>query len=145
VAAEIELVGEHGDGASGHPDSDINKATYLATLVEGVLGFGETLVVEHSPSDYDELSRLRLGSPLLWARVDRLLVSRMRETRRIVAENRAAIEALAAELTVRKTMTGTEVSEFLKSASHVVAAATEFAEENCDDKSTRQPRLGRAN
>ncbi|MBY3168104.1 AAA family ATPase [Rhizobium laguerreae] len=145
VAAEIELVGEHGDGASGHPDSDINKATYLATLVEGVLGFGETLVVEHSPSDYDELSRLRLGSPHLWARVDRLLVSRMRETRRIVAENRAAIEALAAELTVRKTMTGTEVSEFLKSASHVVAAAMEFAEENRDDTSTRQLRLERAN
>ncbi|UIJ97481.1 AAA family ATPase [Rhizobium leguminosarum] len=145
VAAEIELVGEHGDGASGHPDSDINKATYLATLVEGVLGFGETLVVEHSPSDYDELSRLRLRSPHLWARVDRLLVSRMRETRRIVAENRSAIEALAAELTVRKTMTGTEVSEFLKSASHVVAAATEFAEENRDDTSTRQPRLERAN
>ncbi|WP_221972132.1 AAA family ATPase [Rhizobium laguerreae] len=145
VAAEIELVGEHGDGASGHPDSDINKATYLATLVEGVLGFGETLVVEHSPSDYNELSRLRLGSPHLWARVDRLLVSRMRETRRIVAENRSAIEALAVELTVRKTMTGTEVSEFLKSASHVVAAATEFAEENRDDTSTRQPRLERAN
>jgi len=145
VAAEIELVGEHGDGASGHPDADINKATYLATLVEGVLGFGETLVVEHSPYDYNELSRLRLKSPDLWARVDRLLESRMRETRRIIAENRPAIEALSAELTFRKTMTGTEVSEFLKSAAYVVAAATDFAEEKSDDTSAWQPRPERVN
>jgi len=146
VAAEIELVGEHGDGASGHPDADINKATYLATLVEGVLGFGDTLVVEHSTYDCNELSRLRLKSPHLWARVDRLLASRMRETRRIIAENRPAIEALATELTVRKTMTGTEVSEFLKSSGHVVVAATEFAEEKRnDDISARQPRLERVN
>ncbi|MBB4291419.1 ATP-dependent Zn protease [Rhizobium leguminosarum] len=145
VAAEIELVGEHGDGASGHPDADINKATYLATLVEGVLGFGETLVVEHSPYDYNELSRMRLRSPHLWARVDRLLASRMQETRRIIAENRLAIQALAAELTTRKTMTGTEVSEFLKSVGHVVVAATEFAEEKRDDTSARQPRLERVN
>ncbi|MBY3355155.1 AAA family ATPase [Rhizobium laguerreae] len=145
VAAEIELVGEHGDGASGHPDSDINKATNLATLVEGVLGFGQTLVVEHSRYDYEELSRLRLRSSHLWARVDRLLASRMRETRRIIAENRSAIEALAAELTVRKTMTGTEVSEFLKSAAYVVAAATDFADENRDDTSARQPRPERVN
>jgi len=145
MAAEIELVGEHGDGVSGYPDSDINKATYLATLVEGVLGFGETLVVEHSPFDYEDLSRLRLRSPHLWARVDRLLASKMRETRRIIGENRSTIQALAAELTVRRTMTGTEVSEFLKSAAYVVAAATEFAEENRYDTSARQPRLERAN
>ncbi len=63
MAAEIELVGEHGDGASGHPDADINKATYLATLVEGILGFGETLVVERSPYDCNELSRLRVEKP----------------------------------------------------------------------------------
>ena len=144
MAAEIELVGEHGDGASGHPDADVNKATYLATLVEGVLGFGETLVVEYSPYDYNEISRLRLRSPHLWARVDRLLASHMRETRRIIADNRPAIEALATELTIRKTMTGTEVSDFLKSAGYVVVAATEFAEEKRDDDtSAQQPRLER--
>ncbi|MBX4962141.1 AAA family ATPase [Rhizobium binae] len=145
MAAEIELVGEHGDGAAGHSDSDLNKATYLATLVEGVLGFGDTLIVERRPFDYDELSRIRLSSPHLWTRVDRLLASKMRETRRIVAENRSAIESLADELIIRKAMTGTEVSVFLKSEGYVVAPTTEFAEENRDNTSVRQTRLERAN
>ncbi len=134
MAAEIEFVGEHGEGAAGYPDSDMNKATYFATLVEGVLGFGDTLVVERNPFDFDEVSSLRLRSPHLWARVDRLLVSQMRETRRIVAGNRPAIEALAAELTVRKSMKGPEVSDFLKSIDCTVVAATELAATDHDDE-----------
>ncbi|MDL2405181.1 AAA family ATPase [Rhizobium calliandrae] len=145
IAAEIELVGEHDDGAAGYPDSDLNKATQLATLVEGVLGFGDTLVVEQNPLDIDQLSRLRLRSPHLWGRVDRLLASQMRETRRIVAENRSAIGALAAELTVRKTMTGTEVSEFLQSAAYVVVMARDLAGNNPEDIKMRRQRAERAN
>ncbi len=134
MAAEIEFVGEHGEGAAGYPDSDLNKATYFATLVEAVLGFGDTLVVERNPFDFDEVSRLRLRSPHLWARVDRLLASQLRETRRIVAENRPVIEALAAELKVRKSMTGPEVSDFLKSIDCAVVTATELAATDRDDE-----------
>ncbi len=134
MAAEIEFVGEHGEGAAGYPDSDLNKATYFATLAEGVLGFGDTLVVERHPFDFDEVSRLRLRSPHLWARVDRLLTSKMRETQKIVADNRPGIEALAAELIVRRSMTGAEVSEFLESMDWTVLAATELAEPERDDE-----------
>ena len=144
IAAEIELVGEYDDGAAGYPASDLNKATQLATLVEGVFGFGGTLVVEQNPFDYDELSKLRLRNPHLWRRVDRLLASQMRETRRIVAENWSAIEALAAELTARKAMTGTEVSEFLRSGAYDVTTTTELARENPEDKTARPPRAERA-
>lgn len=138
MAAEIEFVGEHGEGAAGYPDSDLNKATYFATLAEGVLGFGDTLVVERNPFDFDEISRLRLRSPQLWARVDRLLTSKMRETQKIVADNRPRIEALATELIVRRSMTGAEVSEFLESIDWTVLAATEVAGPERDDEPARQ-------
>jgi hypothetical protein len=63
-----------------------------------------------------------------------LLASQLRETRRIVAENRPVIEALAAELKVRKSMTGPEVSDFLKSIDCAVVTATELAATDRDDE-----------
>lgn len=96
MAAEELEFGEGGDGTVGGENSDLVKATSLATLVEVSLGMGSTLIVE--PASDENLSVLRTENREIRAAVDALLIEQYGRARRVLDENRAALSEVANEL-----------------------------------------------
>ncbi|NUL18092.1 AAA family ATPase [Agrobacterium tumefaciens] len=112
IAAEMEVFGNFADGASGSSEADLNRATDLATMVEGTTGMGHTLAVEIPGSD--EFARMRLYNPELREQVHVLLESELARTRSIIQRQRPALDALVDRLMVSPTMTGEEVVQVLQ-------------------------------
>ena len=112
IAAEHLLFGAHDDGVGGTSESDLGRATRLATLVEGVNGMGRTLISEF-PGQEEDLALLRLRNPELWWRIDALLTKQMDRAKAIVQTNRQILDRLAEVLLERKSISGAELSEFL--------------------------------
>ncbi|WP_245307301.1 hypothetical protein [Rhizobium altiplani] len=113
IAAEMEVFGTFADGASGSSEADLNRATDLATMVEGTNGMGRTLAVE--VPDPEEFARMRLYNPELREQVHGLLESELARTRSIIQRQRPALDALVEILMVSPTMTGEEVVQVLQS------------------------------
>jgi ATP-dependent Zn protease len=112
MIAEEQITGTFDDGVGGSANSDLVRATRLATLLEGVFGMGGSLVAEQCENDR-ELDLLRFKNPMLQGRVDALLNEQRQRTTEIVIENMPAIEALSRELANRRSMTGDDVKLFL--------------------------------
>ncbi|MBY4617742.1 AAA family ATPase [Rhizobium redzepovicii] len=112
IAAEMEVFGNFADGASGSSEADLNRATDLATMVEGTTGMGHTLAVE-SPGP-DEFARMRLYNAELREQVHVLLESELARTRSVIQRQRPALDALVDRLMVSPTMTGEEVVQVLQ-------------------------------
>jgi hypothetical protein len=121
MAAETEVFGAHDWGAGGREASDLVIATDFATRYEAVLGMGSTLVSE-VVSDGNHLARIREQNPIVWNRVDALLKVQFAKARSLAAEHKAAIIAMADHLMIAKSMTGSEVLQFLKSIEFDIAA-----------------------
>jgi hypothetical protein len=114
IAAEGEIIdGGHDNGAGGSDRSDLVIATDLATTYEAIYGMGETLVSERL-GDPEYLAHLRRQNFVLWNRIDALLNRQLKATRDLVAEHRGVIETLAGRLLQVKSMSGAEVSEFIR-------------------------------
>ncbi|WP_421577612.1 AAA family ATPase [Shinella sp. M31] len=112
IAAEMEVFGNFADGASGSSEADLNRATDLATMVEGTTGMGHTLAVEIPGPD--EFARMRLYTPELREQVHVLLESELARTRSIIRRQRPALDALVDRLMDSPTMTGEEVVQVLQ-------------------------------
>ncbi|MEE9985506.1 AAA family ATPase [Agrobacterium pusense] len=112
IAAEMEVFGNFADGASGSSQADLNRATDLATMVEGTTGMGHTLAVEIPGPD--EFARMRLYNSELREQVHVLLESELARTRSIIQRQRPALDALVDRLMVSPTMTGEEVVQVLQ-------------------------------
>jgi hypothetical protein len=114
IAAEGAIIdGGHDNGAGGGDQSDLVIATDLATTYEAIYGMGETLVSERL-GDPESLAQLRRQNFVLWNRIDALLNQQLKATRDLVAQHKGVIEALAARLLQRKSMSGAEVLEFFQ-------------------------------
>jgi hypothetical protein len=136
MAAEIEVFGAHDWGAGGHEASDLAIATDFATRYEAVLGIGSTLVSE-VVADGSHLARIRQQNPVVWSRVDALLKTQLAKVRSLAAEHKAVLVALAEHLVVAKSMSGSDVLEFLKSIefdidAHAQGAAAVNRRVQCD-------------
>jgi len=107
IAAETLVLDTFADGATGGTDSDLGKATEIATLVEACYGMGTTLAVE--TVDVRELPRLRAQNVGLRTAVQALLAEQFERAKRILIDNRAALEEIAAELTVVRQVIGGSV------------------------------------
>lgn len=112
IAAEMEVFDAFADGASGSSNADLNRATDLATVVEGVNGMGHTLAVE--TPEAEQLARMRLYNPELRRQVHLLLQNELARTRSIIQRQRPALDALVERLMETCTMTGEEVMEILR-------------------------------
>lgn len=108
IAAELELFGSFADGSSGSETADLNRATELATMLEGALGMGHTLLVE---GHLEQLERLRAYNPDFRRRVHDVLQSEFGRARSIVNANRAGLDEIVERLMETKAMTGDEVIE----------------------------------
>ncbi|MBB3545473.1 AAA family ATPase [Rhizobium sp. BK399] len=113
IAAELEVFGSFADGASGSSEADLNRATDLATMIEGTQGMGRTLAVE--APDPREFARMRLYNPELREQVHVLLENELARARSIIQRQRPALDALVDRLQANPTMTGQEVVQVLQS------------------------------
>jgi hypothetical protein len=112
IAAEMEVFGSFADGASGSSEADLNRATDLATMVEGTTGMGHTLAVEISGAE--GTARMRLHNPKLREQVHLLLESELARARSIIQRQRPALGALVERLMANPKMTGHEVTRVLQ-------------------------------
>ncbi|MBO9193776.1 AAA family ATPase [Rhizobium sp. 16-449-1b] len=120
IAAEMEVFGSFADGASGSSEADLNRATDLATMIEGTQGMGRTLAVE--APDPREFARMRLYNPELREQVHILLDNELVRTRSIVQRQRPALDALVDRLMANPTMTEKEVAQVLQSSRRTVVS-----------------------
>ncbi|APO75255.1 ATP-dependent peptidase M41 family protein [Rhizobium etli 8C-3] len=112
IAAELEIFGSFADGSSGSETADLNRATELATMLEGGLGMGHTLVVEgHRPG---QLERLRTYNPELRMHVHDVLQREFERARSIIQTRRTALDAIVERLMEAQTMTGDDVVDIVQ-------------------------------
>lgn len=109
----MEVFGAFADGASGTSHADLNRATEIATVIEGVTGMGHTLMVE--TLELEKLAKMRLYNTELRRQVHLLLQDELARTRSIIQRQRPALDALAERLMETCAMTGEEVIEVLQS------------------------------
>ncbi|MDX1039162.1 AAA family ATPase [Sinorhizobium medicae] len=109
IAAELEIFGSFSDGASGSETADLNRATELATILEGGLGMGHTLVVE----DQVQLERLRTYNPEFRRHVHGVLQSEFERAKSAVRARRTALDAIVEQLMDATVMSGDEVFEIM--------------------------------
>lgn len=96
MAAEELEFGESCEGATGGVDSDLGRATEIATLVEVSFGLGSTLIVESLSEE--RLSSLRVQNGKIRNAIDTILRKQFERARKILEENREALREIAAEL-----------------------------------------------
>lgn len=112
IAAELEVFGAFTDGAAGSDVADLNRATDIATAVEGGLGLGHTLVVEKL--DVEHLAQVRLYSSELRRQVQHLLQGELERARLIIQRQRPALDAIVERLMHRFFLTGDELVETIR-------------------------------
>ncbi|MHC2455938.1 hypothetical protein ACVMIX_002579 [Rhizobium leguminosarum] len=111
IAAETEVYDCFADGASGSETADLNRATELATMLEGCLGMGHTLVVEGS---LEQLERLRSYNPEFRRRIHEVLQNEFDRARSIIQSRRAALHAIVERLLEANVLAGEEVAEIVR-------------------------------
>ncbi|MHC2574968.1 AAA family ATPase [Rhizobium leguminosarum] len=111
IAAEMEVFGLFADGASGSETADLNRATELATMLEGALGMGHTLLVEGEP---EQLERLRSYNPDFRRRVHDVLQSEFDRAKSIIRSRRTALDAIVERLMETRMLSGDEVAEIMQ-------------------------------
>ena len=111
-AAEEEIIATAYRGAGGGEGSDLHRATDLVTFMEIQLGMGEGISYLDAKSAADR-DRIRRSSPVIAARVERVLAREMTRSREIVRGYRHAVEAVAEALEKRGQVANDEVARLL--------------------------------
>ncbi|PDT09999.1 AAA family ATPase [Rhizobium sp. M1] len=111
IAAELEVFGSFADGAGGADGADLNRATDLATALEGSLGMGHTLVTGRF--EQSESSNLRLYLPELRREVHDILETQLARARATIRAQRPALDAVADRLLEAGELAGEEVREII--------------------------------
>lgn len=112
IAAELEVYGSFTDGAGGADGSDLNRATDLATALEGSLGMGHTLI--SGAFEQSDTSNLRLYLPELRREVHDILETQLARARSVIRAQRPALDAIADRLMVTGELTGEEATEIIR-------------------------------
>jgi ATP-dependent Zn protease len=116
MAAEREVLGSHDDGAGGGEESDLVKATYLATLAVACFGMGRTLVSESYLSTQDA-AHLRRTNPIIWREVDKVMRGQLDRAAEIIKRRRPNLECVADQLIATRRLSGDEILQLLSSTS----------------------------
>ncbi len=111
IAAELEAFGSFADGAAGADAADLNRATNLATALEGSLGMGHTLVTGNF--EQSEFSNLRLYMPELRHQVHEILQAQLLRARLIIRQQGPAMDAIVDRLLEEGGLAGEEVLEII--------------------------------
>ncbi|MES5100017.1 AAA family ATPase [Agrobacterium sp. BA1120] len=112
VAAETEIFGHFADFSAGSDLADLNVATRIATLLEGAMGMGETLIVENTTPD--RLETLRDRNPELRRNADATIAASFERAKKIIRNNRPALDVIIEKLIETRLMSGYELREILE-------------------------------
>lgn len=126
-AAEALIFGRVSAGAGGAPDSDLARATQLATAIEASWGLGDTLIW-HGP-ETGVVTSLRYN-PALQRSVEAHLRRAEARALRIMEKNRDVLNRLAEALMDARILTETELAVF---AGQVVMDDVSSLELPCSD------------
>lgn len=113
-AAEEIVLGEPSAGAGGGSDSDLAKATLLATSTVSACGFGDGLLWSGVPDDAS-LSRTLAMDPALVRCVQETLADTYASALDLVRGRQGAVEAVAGALVARRALDGAEVGRIVAS------------------------------
>jgi hypothetical protein len=115
-AAEQVVFGTPSSGAGGSPTSDLARATQLATIAGGALGFEEEAIglAWRGPPDPAAAPRLLRDNPDLAVRVREALAAAHAEALEMMRRNRPALEAVADELMRRRFLDGPEAEGLVR-------------------------------
>ena len=108
IAAEDLVIGNYSDGGGLAKDSDLEKATRLATLLEAKTGLGTRLRYSSAAAD-EELSQLLLLDRELAASVEKTLLEQLSRARALLEDDRALLDRLTEKLLEHGSV---EASEF---------------------------------
>lgn len=111
VAAETEIFGHFADFSAGSDLADLNVATRIATLLEGALGMGETLIVESMTPD--RLETLRDNNPEVRRQADATIAASFERARMIIRDKRRVLDGIIEKLIETRLMSGDELREIL--------------------------------
>jgi len=125
MAAETEIFGFFADFSAGSDLADLNVATRIATLLEGALGMGETLIVESMTPD--RLETLRDNNPELRRQADATIAASFERTKMLIRDNRRALDDITAKLVEARFMSGDELGEILRRETRPKADLTYYA------------------
>lgn len=125
MAAEELEFGESCDGATGGMDSDLGRATSIATLVEVSFGLGSTLIVE-TVSD-ERMSDLRVRNPEVRAAINEMLKEQYERARNLLVENLDALREVATEVLKVRHLQGGAVTAIIER--HRVHSARKLRDE----------------
>lgn len=114
MAAEEIVLGSPTNGSGGGQGTDLQQAADLATLMQVQYGMGDAPGHLRAETP-DELDALRRSNPVIFGRVERLLAAQMERARTILIGNLVALEAIAAEACVERTVNGVKIGELLAS------------------------------
>lgn len=120
LAAEVLAFGEFSRGAADGNQSDLARATTLATKIEACWGFGESLIVE-AASDHD-LKILRNRDAVLRASIDKTLDRQFKRACSILADKRSALDQAAHQLADTRYLTDQALEDI------ILQNCTEFAD-----------------
>jgi SpoVK/Ycf46/Vps4 family AAA+-type ATPase len=112
IAAELEVYGSFTDGAGGADESDLNRATDLATALAGSLGMGHTLVAANF--ERGDSSNLRLYLPELRREVHDILETQLSRARATIRSQQPALDAVAERLLEAGELAGEEVQDIIR-------------------------------
>ncbi|TBZ57131.1 AAA family ATPase [Rhizobium leguminosarum bv. viciae] len=108
LASEQMMLGESFDGSGGGANSDLHRATNLATIMVVSLGMGGMISYSHASSSED-LAELRRDDADLRRRVERLLSEALDRACEIISRRRDDVERLVRILCEREIVTGDEL------------------------------------
>jgi ATP-dependent Zn protease len=114
-AAEEAVFGVAGGGSGGPERSDLAVATLLATCAEASWGMGDRLTWRGDP-DADTLPGMLAMNRELAERVEARLRDALDGARKLLLMHRPALDALAAALMRKETLTGNEAEEVVRRA-----------------------------
>ncbi|MDX1822002.1 MAG: AAA family ATPase [Paracoccaceae bacterium] len=109
-AAEEVVLGTVSSGSGFGPESDLARATEMATKLELEWGLGDGGLIWHPAAP----PILRQGQPWLRNKLDHILKTCYAQARAIIATHRDLVLDLAAILQVERELTGAQLSEHLE-------------------------------
>ena len=117
MAAEQLVLGTFGDGAASGDESDLARATLIATLMEASFGMGEQLAKTYAVSAR-EWAQIRRGDVSLSNRVNEILKNQLSRATAILQDNMWLLHQIAGQLEKLGFISGTEIEVLDETASN---------------------------
>ncbi|WP_282586237.1 AAA family ATPase [Lichenifustis flavocetrariae] len=131
AAAEEVILGERSVGAGGVKGSDLARTTEILAILRVSFGLADALAFR---APHDEAIALLESDPVLRKAVEADMRRLMSRAGRIVEDNRAAVEAIAAALQERRFLSAADIEAVLHAGGPINGALTPILSDRSSDR-----------